>query len=62
MTTPPEALREALAHLDRLALAHANALVAYAQAPNDLKREAYDALNAAHGRLNKAAEAVASLP
>lgn len=71
MTTPPEALRAALAHLDQLALAHAHALVALAQIRRqEPPRPAYirevgeglHAVQTAYERLAAAADAFASLP
>lgn len=59
MVTPIETLRANMAHLDNMARAYADAMVAHWQAGDGAKREAFDALLAAHEHLNRAAQVVA---
>lgn len=60
MITPVETLRANMAHLERMALAYADALVAHAQAGDADARTALDACLSAHERLTDAARTVAN--
>ena len=63
MQTAPEVVRAAMAHLDTMARAYADALVAHAQAGGvNAPRDVYNALLNAHARLGEAAGHVARLP